>query len=205
MNFYLLPQIKISLLVLFFSLKVDYADVNFDAIRQCSRATNRKQNHAYLNWKTYSNENLNLQFKYPPTYKKEDKDIDVTDRNGIITSTVITFLDTLSKSSFVLEYHFAPNGKVIYDFALKNLNLDKNKEFYKTIKIDGNDAVQLTKTIRVNGKGKELTSPLCAIVIDFMDKVKSDCIEFQFQTEAKNSKIEISNFSKLIESFKFLL
>jgi hypothetical protein len=151
-------------------------------------------------WKIYNNDRLGITFQYPATWTEYGKDADIINLSGNVRATEIHFSDTVSKTTLLVAYHFAPAGADLYKYAVSQYDSLNGKQ----IMVAGNKAVETFTMINADGKGNVLKSPLRSIVINFLDKQQSGDIELQFKTFVTNENIEIAKFNYLLSSLKFI-
>ncbi|QKJ32462.1 hypothetical protein HQ865_22750 [Mucilaginibacter mali] len=155
-----------------------------------------------IGWNTYSNKKYGFSFSYPNTWSKSQNDINVGDSSGNIMGMNISFIDTVSHTTFLVQYRLTRD---LYDYALSQFN--SSQGWYasgaKQIKIAGVTAIEAFTAIDKNGKGDLITPRLREILIDFPDKPQTGSFEFQFQTPLFNDKREVTNLSYLLSTFRF--
>lgn len=158
-----------------------------------------------VNWKKYTNIKLGFTFKYPSTWVHRFKDIEAVNLKGEISVIGITFSDTLTHTSVLIEYHLPPEGAKVYQYA--NSQFTSSQGWYATesrrIVVAGNNAIEGVSRISTDGKGTPVTPPLVLIIVDFLDKKKTGTIEIQFKTSLSGSEKERYNFRKVLSTFHF--
>lgn len=148
------------------------------------------------NFKTYSNIKYGFSFKFPSEWQKVGTDREVINRTGVVSVVEIDFKDTLSQTALVVNYHFAPAGTQIYQYAASSKG---NKQ----IDVAGIKAIELTSIIKTDGRGDSLSIPLKVVVVHILDKETKNEIELQFTTPVSTEKIELPKFKSLLTTFKF--
>ena len=155
--------------------------------------------------KIYSNTALGLTFQYPSTWSKYGEDANVSDRNGNLMVIGINFIDTISHTTLLIEYHLAPKGTDFYQYAVSQF--DSAQGWYakdsKKIDVAGNKAIEAFTTITIDGRGKALNPSLRLILVDFLDKQQTGAFEIQFKTPLPESDIEVTKFNQLLSTIKF--
>jgi hypothetical protein len=163
-------------------------------------SVNYKKDTVTSNWKIYTNDSLGFTFQYPNTWYKNGQDAKVINRYGTIAAVEISFIDTVSKTSILIAYHFAPMGAELYKYAVSQYDSSISKE----IKVAGNNAIVAITKLNIDGRGKALNLPLKLIIVDFLDKKQTGEIELQFKTPLTDEDSEIAKFNQLLSSFKFI-
>jgi hypothetical protein len=165
----------------------------------------KENNSVASNWKIYTNNKIGFTFLYPGTWSKSGEDVNVIDLLGNITEIDINFIDTLSHTSLLIEYHLPPNGTELYRYALSQY--DSSRGWYinggKQIEVAENMAIEAKMTLRVDGKGHPLIPQVSLTLIDFLDKKRNSEIQLQFRTPISTENGQDSLFKKLISTFKF--
>ncbi len=83
---------------------------------------------ATLNMETYNNKRFGFSFQYPSTWVKNGKDAEVISPSGDTTAISINFTDNVSKSTLLIEYHFAPKSAELFQYAIsQHKSNDKEK------------------------------------------------------------------------------
>jgi hypothetical protein len=156
-------------------------------------------------WKTYSNKKYGFEFQYPSTWTKEDKETEVINLSGTLTTVQINFFDAATKTTLLIEYHLAPKGAEIYKNALAQFN--SSQAPYATgksmVEVAGNKAIQATSVIRIDGRGNALNPPLQLVLVDFLDKAGTGEFQFQLKTSLPSSEAEVAKSKKLLSTFVF--
>jgi len=157
------------------------------------------------NWKTYSNNMLPFTFQYPSNWTKNGKEANVIDLTGTLNEIDINFADTISQTYLSIEYHFAPKGAELYQYALSQYN--SSQGLYanggKLIEVAGNKAIEAFIALSKDGKGHALNPPSRLIIIVFPDKQQTGEIKLQFETPLLDDDIEVVKFNRLLTTFKF--
>lgn len=158
------------------------------------------------NWKTYSNDKLGISFQYPNSWTKQGKDAEVINLSGTVIKRGIYYTDSMSQTRVSIEYTIDSNAAKIYQYAVSEYitaqksTINKNKKFL----IDRNEAIEISKELSVNGKGRTLNPPLRIITVDFMDKNNKGEVQIQFQTPLSQESEEENIFKQFLSSFKFI-
>ena len=156
-------------------------------------------------WKTYTNKQLGFTFQYPDTWFNNGEDVEIVNEPGTIAAIEINFTDSIFHTSLLIEYHFAPHGAKLYQFAVSQF--DSAQGLYATnrekINVGGNNAIKGSVTMDVDGKGHKLNPPLKLIVIDFLDMKQTGEIKMKFKTPLSEDNIESAKFERLLSTFKF--
>lgn len=157
-----------------------------------------------LVWKTYTNQKVGITFQYPSTWIKNGKDVEAINISGITTAINMNFIDSVSKTSLLIEYYLPPNGCELYKYSVSQYNSQKSSDKSKKnqITVSGNQAIETNNTLSVDGRGRILNPALRIIVIDFLDKNQTGGIEMQFKTPLPDD-IEVAKFKQLLSTFKF--
>jgi len=174
------------------------------------------------NWKTYANVKHGFSFKYPDTWSQWGNESEaVCDLNtGATCVTMVDFMDTVSqgiesydgnnnevyapKDHLHIEYHFDSNGSELYQYATSQFEAKQGLYVInsKKIEVAGKTAIVSDIVSSINGKGKPMI-PLRFISIQFLDKNNIGEFDFQFSTPKTNDSTEVSNFEKILTTFKF--
>jgi len=156
-------------------------------------------------WKTYTNNQLGLTFRYPVTWRKYGKDINVSDRFKNVTEIEIDFIDSILNTTLSMECHLGPKGTGRYKFALSTFKSSEVDYLNgsKQIMIAGTKAIETFTTLNVNGKGDPI-APVLSIAIDFLNKQRTGSVELQFRTPVVNENVAIENLNLLLSTFKFI-
>lgn len=169
-----------------------------------ARVYNTIEDTISANWKTYYNSRLGFTFQYPNTWSNLPEEVEVVDLYGNITAVEINFSDTIFKTSFLIGYHFAPNGAELFKYLISQFESANGlyKDGGKMIEVSGCEALEAFTTIDMNGKGNVLDPPFRLIVVDFLDKSKTGEIQLQFRVPLPNDDKEVAKFRRLLSSFK---
>lgn len=159
-----------------------------------------------LNWEKYSNDNLGITFQYPNNWINSGEESFAIDRTGARVGIKIYFIDSVSNTSLLVDYHFAPNGAELYNYA--ESQHESSQGMYSTdskvIMVAGNKAIEAVSKISTNGKGMAIIPPLRLIVINFLDKQQTGSYELQFRTPILDNEVEVAKFNQLITTINFL-
>lgn len=185
-------------------LKVSHQQNKVETTQGIVTEQTTNKNVAPLNWETYSNKRLGFSFQYPSTWIKNGKDAEVINLSGDTTAVEINFADNGSKTTLLIEYHFAPKGAELFQYAVsqfessKSLHTSKSKE----IKVSGNRAIETITILSKNGRGNKINPELKLIIVDFLDKQKAGEFQFQFKTPLPDNG-EIEKFNQVLSTFTF--
>lgn len=157
------------------------------------------------NWKTYENEKYGFKFQYPDKWIQYGKSAEAKNLKGEITSFSIYFIDKKTASNFSVEYFLAPNGKQLYDYSYSQFQSSQGwyEKDSKQIDIAGTKAIVANLTSLVDGKGKQLKSPLKTIIVEFLNRKGTGEFKIQFQAP-QESISQIECFEKLLSTFQFV-
>lgn len=180
----------------------------FVGMSGCKASNNQiKRNNDTIpsNLDTFSNVALGISFQYPSTWTKYGEDANASDRSGNLTVIGINFIDTISHTTLLIEYHLAPKGADFYQYVVSQF--DSAQGWYakdsKKIDVAGNKAIEAFTTITIDGRGKALNPELILIIIDFLDKKQTGAIEMQFKTPLLGNDKEVVKFNQLLASIRF--
>ncbi len=169
--------------------------------------TNPPQNNPApntTNWKTYTNTQLGFSFKYPSTWNKFGEDFNTTNLSGVIVETDISFNDSVSNTSLLVQYHFAPNGTQLYNSNYADYTATRG--WYATggkqIIVGGKTAIQASSILTTNGRGNTI-APTQRIIVDVLDAKKAD-IELQFNSLVSDTATTIPVFNQILATFTFI-
>ncbi len=153
------------------------------------------------NWKTYNNEKLGITFQYPDTWTKQGEESNAVNLSGAVMATTVSFIDTESETILSMEYHFAPNGKALFEKTLSDFNSGIYANSQK-IKVGGNEAIEVAVIKTKDIKGNVYDPPLKEIFVDFLDKKQTGSIHLYFKTLLPGSDTQVAQFNKILTSFQ---
>lgn len=158
------------------------------------------------NVKIYSDSQLPFTFEYPKSWTKFGKEMNSIDLSGTVMSRMVSFIDTVTNSTLFIEYHFSPNGKILYEKNLSDYNSSKGA--FATggnqINVAGGKAIKSVNSIFTDGKGNKLSEPLYFLQVVILDKSKTGEVDLQFKTPMKDYSNEVAKFNQVITTFKFI-
>ena len=130
------------------------------------------KNNVTENWKTYSNPKLPFTFQYPTTWIINGREYYPISPKGEIMSVMFTLIDTITSSSFFLEYHMPPYGKQLFESSLSDYNKSTGMfaKHKNEIQIAGSNAIVATDSFYIERSSeKEIVNlPLYFILINFL-------------------------------------
>lgn len=155
--------------------------------------------------KTYLNKKYGFSFQYPATWQQTGKEVEAINRKGAITSVEVRFADTLLISEFFATYYLPPTGAEIYKFQLAQFNTSQGwyQESKKTVTVADRQAIYGVSTIRNDGKGNLLQSPLQIATVEFLDKKKEGEFCLQYKTTSEKARGNSSDVEQVLNSFSF--
>ena len=164
------------------------------------------QNSAVLSpWKTYTNDKYGFSFQYPSEWTKYGKEANVIDKAGSLVAIRVDFIQKSTQTTILIEYHLAPHGDQLYQYAVSQYNSSKGwyEKDRKEIQVGGSKAVEAYTTINTDGRGNAINPPIRIILVNFLDKQKKGSIELKFTTPLPHDDIEVAKFTRLLSTFKF--
>jgi len=164
-----------------------------------------QNNTALSSWKTYTNDKYGFSFQYPSEWTKYGKEANVIDKTGSIVAIRVDFIRRSTRTTILIEYHLAPHGDRLYQYAVSQYNSSKGwyEKGGKEIQVAGSKAVEAFTTINIDGRGNAINPPIRIILVNFLDKQKTGSIDLKFTTPLPHDDIEVAKFTKLLSTFKF--
>lgn len=161
-----------------------------------------KKGNSQTYLQTYNNPSIGITFQYPIFWIKKNIETNIINRDGSIMSTTVSFIDTIKKSVFFLEYHVAPYGAEIYKIEQQNI-LSANKKEVNQISILGTLTNEVFNTITTDNKGKALEPPLRTAHSVLLDKSQTGEFDLYFETPITKCEEEIEKFNQVLSTIKF--
>jgi len=175
-------------------------------------------------WKTYTNTGCGYSFQYPDSWSQLGSQSNAIDRNGVVLSRLVDFMDTASqgieRSDGSNNQIYAPKdnmhiecytmGTAVYNDELSRYNNSSDifAQTKKTITVGGQTAIvgEMKNTATISGgehPGRTVI-PSHNMYVFFLHKDQTHSLYFEFDTPlGGNDTVEIANFEKLLTTFKF--
>ncbi len=129
---------------------------------------------------TKSIEKYGFKFEVPKTWQPDLTDFKAVDLQGKVKTLTTSFVDTLSGARIQLVYHPGKAGKTLYDYY--------RKQKTEKIKIAGQEAVKISKVLKIDGKGHALKTPLIREKIILMTPGQSGSLELILDAKQQDQK-----------------
>lgn len=166
--------------------------------------TPSKKDTIPVTWKSYHHKQLRLSFRYPDTWKIFGTESNVTDRNGQVMGISINLIDTVSNSTFHLEYHLPPYGRELYMFIKQQSDsLMKCGKDIRYIEVAGMNAIESATVMKSDIKGNQYDPPLTLVNIDFLNRSNDGSYSISFRTLVTKQNPERLKFNQLLSTIKF--
>ena len=176
-----------------------------DSLAVSAPALLKKNAAVASNQNTYTNAKAGIRFTYPATWVKAEEETNVTNLSGLITETDIWLADSSGETTLLIAHHFAPAGAELYRYAASQFSARKG--WYATgglqLQVAGLTAYQATNTLKTDGRGQKMSSPIVSIVVDVPDKEQTGEFQFQFKTPANGANAQVALFNQLLTGFNF--
>lgn len=166
----------------------------------------KENNDSFPDFRTYTNEKYGFSFRYPTSWIKSDKEAEVKNLSGALTSIEIYFTDTIQKVTLLSSYHLAPAGAELFKYQTSQFETKQgwyaNNGASKII-VAGKTAIVAQDTISKNGKGYSINPALKSIIVDFLDDAHTGEFELQFKCPLVIAEKEKVKFNHLLSTFRF--
>ena len=177
------------------------------------------------NWKTYINTGCDYSFQYPDSWSQSGNESNAIDRNGVVLSRIVDFIDTASQGVELsdgnnnqiaaakdhMHVDCYTMGTVNYNDELSRYNnsSDVFVQNKKTINVAGQTAIvgdqKNTATISQGAHPGHTIIPDHRVYAFFLHKDHTRSLYFEFDTPLNgNDAVEVANFEKLLSTFKFV-
>jgi hypothetical protein len=157
-----------------------------------------------VTWKTYTNSQYGFTFQYPDTWSLNGPEGNSENLSGAIMVHSIYFINSADNTHITVDYHLAPNGVELYQYALSQYQSSQGNYVAngKEIQVAGNIALEASNIWTKNGKGNPMP-PTQSLVVDFLDKQQTGEFELQFTTPVAGDIQEVANFNQSLSTFQF--
>src|SRR5690606_1594732 len=120
----------------------------------------------------------------PSTWVIQGKETEATDLSGAPISMLCQFMDTVSGTTFSIEYRIGAKGVEHYGYARSQFELSQGWYAFKAkrLEVDGQKGFWATLELAKDGKGHKLEPALTRFVVNFLDNGQQGEFELQFQS-----------------------
>jgi len=149
------------------------------------------QNSSFKTIKKYG-----FEFRIPNSWQETVSNLKATDLKGHVKTIETDYSDTGNQSQIKIVYHPGNNGNVLYDYYAKNA-LQKGE----IIQINGQKAIEITETLKYDGKGHQLKTPVTRHKVYLLNSAQNGSFEIIYDFPAANTKAQAS-FKAFINQIK---
>ncbi len=137
-----------------------------------------------------------FEFRIPNSWQETVSNLKATDLKGNVKAIESDYNDTKNQSQIKMVYHPGNNGQILYDYYAKNA-LQKGK----TVQINGQKAIEITETLKYDGKGHQLSTPVTRHKIYLLSPNQNGSLEIIYDFPVANTKAQ-AGFKAFISQIK---